>query len=214
MRLCILASRRLTIGLLLAVLVSIGASLYGAGVAQGHEGARFDLSTALLASDRPGLKICVQSLVPGVDARTIQSRVQGALTGVSKHPDFARAGLDRQPVAIDVGCPIGPTITNPRYSGKDMSGVPAIVTAPSPYRLFVFVATPEQVAQAFTWQPRLTPQEMICERDGCNEITAALYLTPSELTDLATLARGLTQGVGLWPEGRARNNPAFDPTGR
>lgn len=207
----ILTSSRLTVGLLLAV-AAIWASIASIGVTRGQEPPRID-NIALMTTNRPGLKICVESLVPGVDNRMILGQVRSAMTNVAKHPDFQRSGLGRQPLVVDTGCSAPPTITDPRYH-PDMLGAPARVTEPSQYLLFIFVATPDQLAQAFSWQPRLVPQELLCDGDVCNEVTGALYLTPAELTDRAVLERGLTQGVGLWPVGRRGGNPPFDPVPR
>lgn len=204
----------MTIGLQLAVALALGVSYRWSGVASGHEGEHLDPTTALLTNNRPGLKICVQSLLPGVEATAVQRQATARMADVSKHPDFSRSGLARQPVTIDTGCPSGPTIASPGYARGDKIGAPAIVKEPSPYRLYVFVTSAEQVAQAFAWQPHLTPQEMICDGGRCVEVTTALYLTPQQIADASVFARSLTQGVGLWPEGRERTNPAFDPFGR
>jgi hypothetical protein len=209
-----LASRRLTIGLLLAIALAIGVGYRWSGVASGHDGEHLDPTTALLTNNRPGLKICVQSLLPGVEVAAVQRQLTARMADVSKHPDFSRGGLNRQPVAIDAGCPSGPTIAEPGYTRGDKIGAPAIVKEPSPYRLFIFVASEEQIARAFDWQPHLTPQELICEGGGCAEVTTALYLTPQQIADGSASARGLAQGIGLWSEGRERTNPAFDPFGR
>jgi hypothetical protein len=208
----VLGSGRVTVGLLLAVAAAIVASNAVVGVARGQAPPRIN-NTALMTTNRPGLKICVQSLVAGVDTRTIQGRIQGAMTSVANHPDYQRSGLGRQPLVVDTGCPAPPTIADPSYR-PDMLGAPARVTEPSQYLLFVFIATPEQLASAFSWQPRLVPQELLCDGDVCNEVTGALYLTPTELTDRAILERGLTQGVGLWPVGRPGGRPPFDPVPR
>lgn len=208
----LLTSRWLTVTLLLALAIAIW-TLINTGRVRGQEQPGITSTTALLTTNRTSLKICVQSLVPGVDSRIIQGQIKGAMTSVSNHPDFQRAGLGREPVVVDAGCPSAPTITNPRYTSKDMSGVPAVVTTPSQYRLFVFVVSSDQLTRAFTWRPHLTPQEMMCAGDACNEVTTAAYLTPTELLDRTALERSLTQGVGLWPVGRPQTNPAFDPAG-
>lgn len=208
----LLTSRWLTVTLLLALAIAIW-TLINTGRVRGQEQPGITSTTALLTTNRTSLKICVQSLVPGVDSRIIQGQIKGAMTSVSNHPDFQRAGLGREPVVVDAGCPSAPTITNPRYTSKDMSGVPAVVTTPSQYRLFVFVVSLDQLTRAFIWRPHLTPQEMMCAGDACNEVTTAAYLTPTELLDRTALERSLTQGVGLWPVGRPQTNPAFDPAG-
>lgn len=133
------------------------------------------------------------------------------MTSVANHPDFQAAGLGRAPLVIDADCPGSPTIADARYSVTRMSGAPAVVAAPSEYRLFIYVASSDQLARSFAWQPRPTPQEMLRAGTALSEITSALYLTSEELADRATLERGLTQGIGLWPAGRVRTNPAFDP---
>lgn len=207
----IMASRRLTFALLLAIVLAAAASLYAADRVRGHEGIRLTRETALLTSNRDVLKICVESLVPGTSSQALVDGLRGGLPRLTAHPDFQRAGLGNAPVTIVPGCPAPPTIADPRYDRLDMSGRPRIVTEPSEYRLFVFVAPTEQLAAAFDWSPRLTPQEMLCGGSVCQEATTALYLTLGEVTNRAVLERGLVQGVGLWPEGRPRTNPAFDP---
>lgn len=209
-----LASRRLTatllLGLLLAAATTIALSARGADQARAQGRPEVDMRTALLATNRTGLRLCVQSLAPGLDSRAAQGPVRGAITSsVATHPDFGPAGLGREPVVVDAGCPAAPTISNPRYSRRGTAGAPAAVATPSPYRLFVFVAPAERLAAAFptATRPRLTPQEVLCRGHVCPEVTTALYLTPAELADPGALARGLTHGVGLWPVGERRYEP-------
>ncbi len=110
---------------------------------------------------------------------------------------------------VDTGCPAPPTITDSRYNANYRSGAPTQSTTPSRYRLFVFVAPSDQLAQAFPRQPktRETPQEVLCTGHACVEVTTAVYLTPEELTNQPVLLRALVRGVGLWPVGERR----FDP---
>ena len=199
----LLASPRLTLILLVALFAAVGAVVAGADQAFGHPGTHATTTTALLTTNRPGLKVCVESLVPDVDTQTIRGRVQGGLAAVANHPDYQAAGLGRQPVAVDAGCPARPTVADPRYRPSSRLGAPAAVTEPSLYRLFIFIASPEQIAQAFGDRPQhITAQELLCDGDLCPVVTTALYLTPPELRDPAVLATGLTEGVGLLPVGR------------
>lgn len=199
----VLSSPRLTMILLLALGAAIAALVSGLGMALGYPGGRATNTTALLATNRDGLKVCVESLVPGVDRQTIRGRIQGGLTSVANHPDFQAAGLGRRAVVVDAGCPAPPTIADPQYGSSRRLGRPTSVTEPSPYRLFVFVATVEQIAQAFGDRPQhITAQEVLCEKDLCPVVTTALYVTPEELGDRDVLALGLTEGVGLLPTGK------------
>lgn len=205
----LLASRRLTT-LLVLVLAPLLALTYS-GLVRGQGQPAVTNTTALLATNRAGLQICVTSLVPGVEARTIQGGVRGILTKISNHPDFQPAGLGRQPVVVDIGCPAAPTITQPNYDGKYPGTGAAMVTTPSGYRTFVFVALPEQLTTAFPRYtgrlPRTATQEMLCTGHVCAEVTVAVYVTPQELLDQRFLERSLTYGVGLLPV----SEPRFDP---
>lgn len=208
-------SRRLTAMLLLAVAVTIVASIVNARLVEGQAQPQVTNTTALLTTNRTGLKVCVASLVPGIESRTVQEQIRGILTKISNHPDFQPAGLGRQPVVVDGICPSAPTITNPNYNSTDMLGAPAQVTTPSQYRTFVFVASAEQLAPAFVGRvSRTTAQELLCEQPqqrGCTVVTVAVYVTPQELADQAFLERSLTHAIGLWPVGEPRFNPAPVP---
>jgi hypothetical protein len=210
----LLAAHRLTLILVLVVALAVSASLAATGRVESHEGIHFSSDTALLVTNRDTLKICVESLVPGTTAGSILAGVRDGLPRLTAHPDFQRAGLAQGQITVDAGCPAPPTIADPRYDPTDMSGRPAVVATPSDYRLFIFFAPADQLDAKFTWEPRLTPQEVLCNGTMCQEVTTAFYLTPEELRDRATVERGLIQGVGLWPEGRPRTNPAFDPRRR
>lgn len=203
-----LVSPRLTVCLLLTVVAVLGASLFSARAVGGTDKPEFTNATALLTTNRAGLRVCVQSLVPGIDSRTVQGQVRGALNQVSNHPDFRPAGLARQPVVVDAGCPAAPAIDNPQFNPLDRASAGVPVDTPSPYRLFVFVAPADRLAHAFTWQPRLLPQELLCDSSRvCPEVTTAAYLAPTELTNQPVLEETLTHGVGLWPVGKPRFNP-------
>lgn len=206
----VLASRRLTIMLLIAVIGMAGALVVGIGTTWGHPGAHRTNDTALLTTNRDGLKICVESLVPDLEEQQIQGQVRGALTKVSNHPDFQDAGLGRQPIAIDTGCPSEPTIRKARYDSRERIGAPDLADEPSGYRTFVYVASQEELDAAFgDRRLHITPQEELCEEnDICGVVTVAVYLTPEELMDRPLLERSLTHGVGLWPV----DEPRFDPT--
>ncbi len=117
--------------------------IVGADRAFGHPGTHATSATALLTTNRLGLKVSVESLVPDVDARTIRGHFQGGLASIANHPDYRAAGLGRQPVTVDTGCPTGPTIADPRYRPSSRLGASAAVSEPSLYRLFIFIASPE-----------------------------------------------------------------------
>lgn len=210
-----LASRRLTI-LLLAALLLMVASLWAlthSGLIRAQARPQMTNATLLLTTDRTGLKLCVQSLLPGVDSQTLQESVRGMVNKISNaHPDFRPAGLGHEPVDVAVGCPGQPAITNPGFApGRD--GVAARVTTPSPYRLFVFVAPPERLASTLAWKsPRRATREVMCEGSYCGTVTGELYVTLDELRDPQQLERSLTQGLGLWPVGEPRPTPRALPT--
>jgi hypothetical protein len=206
----VLASRRLTALLVLATIPIL--ALTYSGLVAGQEQPKATSATALLTTNRVGLKICVDSLAPGVESRVVQGEVRGTLIKISNHPDFQPAGLGRQPAVVDVGCPAPPTITQPNYEPRYPGTGGTSVTTPSQYRTFVFVASPQQLATAFPRftgrLPRTTTQERLCEGHVCHEVTVAVYVTPEELRDPQFLGRSLTYGLGLLPVGEPRFDPA------
>ncbi len=87
-----LSSRRLTVLLLFAVTAVTGAITYN-GRVQGHGQPEYTNTMALLTTNRTGLQICVQSLIPGVNSQVAQGQVRGAMSSVSNHPDFQTSWL-------------------------------------------------------------------------------------------------------------------------
>jgi hypothetical protein len=218
----LLASRRLTVVLLLGTALAAVVLLAGTRLVRAQAPARVTDATALLTTNRTGLKICVAPAVPDAARSALQAQLQGAqervraaLAQVAPHPDFQAAGLGREPLAVDVGCPAPPTIANPRFTSGGVLGAPATVATPSPYRAFVFIALPEQLSPTFRDRaPRTTAQELLCQGKDCTAVTAVVYLTPDELGDRAFLERSLTRAVGLIPVGEPRFDPAPLPPAR
>lgn len=218
----LLASRRLTVVLLLGTALAAVVLLAGTRLVRAQAPVRVTDTTALLTTNRTGLKVCVAPAVPDAARPALQPQLQGAqdqvraaLAQVARHPDFQPAGLGREPLVVDAGCPAPPTIADPRFTSGGVLGAPARVATPSPYRAFVFVALPEQLAPAFLGRaPRTTAQELLCEGKRCTAVTAAVYLTPDELGDRAVLERSLTRAVGLIPVGEPRFDPAPLPPAR
>jgi hypothetical protein len=122
---------------------------------------------------------------------------------IENHPDFIPSGLAEGAVTIDVDCPGDPTVSDPRFFTGSRRGAPVTVDQPSDYRLFVYVASPDIIAEKFgsRWY-RTTQHERYCDDLGsCGAVTYALYLSPSDLADREFVTYQLTHALGLWPEG-------------
>lgn len=155
-------------------------------------------ANALLVTSRTGLRVCVESLDSGIEPAIVRDRVHAGLARISRHPDFAAAGLGRRPVDVHEGCSAAPTIDQPGYRSSSRLGAPVAVEKASPYRLMVFVAPAGRMAAAFQDRdPALTAQEVICGAGTCPVVTMAAYFSPASLFDAEAVDRALTEGVGL-----------------
>ncbi|CAN5693408.1 hypothetical protein BH23CHL2_BH23CHL2_01660 [soil metagenome] len=228
MGLHIASSYRLTIILAVAVMLGLAwALIAGIGQTRGQD-ELLTTDTALLTTNRDGLRVCVETLAPDdMGNQQIQGKVRGALNKIrATHPDFEAAGLGRAPVDVATGCPGDPTIFDPDFDiFESRGGTPLLVVdEPSEYRTFIYIATEEQMDEAFldpNRYPRRVPREVLCEEvsgstHGCLSVTTSLYLTANELNDLDFLERSLMHSIGLWPVDEAREGVQYpiDPRGK
>ncbi len=150
---------------------------------------------------RANLQLCVQNLDGTPAAQKALGKITAAFNRVKLHPHFDDAQLDRGVGPTIVGsCPSDATIKSPQWMAK--YGAPNQPATPSEISTFVFIVPQADADRAFgSIFPRITPQEIMCKKHVCAEVTTAVYVTPAELDNFDVLARSLSWGVGLIPEG-------------
>lgn len=194
----------------LALLLGFGlmGALAGAiafGLPGEDEGPRDSLSgDGLLASSRERLAVCIQAAEGAdLDISVARRAVEDALARIARGPEWAAAGLDVAPPAVAVGCPSAPfLLTSGRPSTGKPAGDPELqeVKEASEYRVFLFVLPPPVIDDLFPdGTVRVEPQEFLCDRGTCAEVTTGLYLTPGEVNDPETLSQWLARALGLGP---------------
>lgn len=152
---------------------------------------------------RANLQLCVQNLDGTPTSRDALGKITAAFNRVKTHPSFKDARLDRGTgPTIVAGCPGEATIKSPTWAGPKEGAYVPPTNAPSEFQTFVFIVPEAEAQRAFgDVYPRITTQEMMCVAQTCGEVSAAVYVTPTELDNFNLLARSLSWGVGLIPEG-------------
>jgi len=134
----------------------------------------------------------------------VESRVRVALIEAAKHPYWA-AGLPPPGyLFVDVGCPSPPLPLLTDVAWEE--GYPAgyveegLVTAPGPYRRYVYVMPLEQIDELLGGLTnRVAVQEIECAGDVCVGFTWAIYLSAEETEDTPFLVETLQHAFGLRP---------------
>lgn len=211
-------SRFRTARLLVAPLVAL-AVVGLVGTFRPQTAAALDLNRALLVTSRSDLQICVD--VDGVDAdarREASAEIRRRLSELAAHPRWTTSGYDRSPTAVAQGCPQRGAHLASNEAHESNRGPAQIfaTTSPSPFRLFVIVTTPGAIARMFGDGPNtVAAQESMCvpteAPTDCFEVTTALYVTKSQLSD-PDFTRGLLMGIGLEPTVPRIDDPGI--TGR
>ncbi len=151
---------------------------------------------------RANLQLCIENLDGTPASKKAMGKIMAAFKKVQAHRHFKDAQLDRGGgPTIVAGCPSEATIKSERWAGFKL-GAPNLRTEPSEISTFVFIVPQEEAQRAFgNLFPRITPQEIMCHEEECGEVSTATYITPEELENFDILARSLSWGVGLIPEG-------------
>lgn len=186
----------LTLGLITAVVWTFG--VFRPASSQAPIGFAYD--SLLNTTNRPNLKVCVDSKAPEVTSGALKAKVDGLLGYVKAHPHFGPSGLAGTAIPqVDVGCPTPPRITEPGFDPKtgdsDTSGIR--VDTPSAYRLYVFVVPGEQFAPLSGGARRWVPQEGYCIDQQCSSVSEAVYLTPADVSNAAHVTLQLADAAGL-----------------
>lgn len=152
-----------------------------------------DPSVYLLAPNRTTLEICVEAEDgDAAKAGDAQASVLKALEAI-RGDEVWQASLYRGLFpTVTVGCGRPGRLFQGDESGD-------IVSTPSRFRAMVYMATSEpskERVEALPW--RVGAEEIFCySRDNCAEVTKGLYLTDSEINDVAQVKDGLLQAIGL-----------------
>lgn len=157
------------------------------------------------ASNRDRLRICVQSLVPTLTDTDVQSTVAGLLPQLRAHPDWGKMGLDVKPAAVENGCPGAPLLDRPGFKPNQNTSPDLFVKEASPYRLFIYVATPERLSAAGLGErsaPRLLQREIQfgdVDPSIGGAVASEVYITPAEVADTNQAANVVKAGLNLPP---------------
>lgn len=161
---------------------------------------------------RADVAVCVQVANPGRDSARAVAVVRETLTNKTANSPAWDAGLYRdKKIRVDAGCPSTPFLLthgakHPVLHGGDM---PKVVQKLTPYQAYVVIVSEEDINRHFgSSGVRIAPQEMMCQGPNCREITAALYLSPDELSNSHILEDGLLRVLGLVQPYDTDNVPA------
>ncbi len=185
-------NRSLVVGMLSLMAVTVWSWPYVSGAWEAHQ----------RSPQRGAAKVCIENLDGTPASPRAMGKLMAAVQRVRAHRHFKAARLDREggPTVL-AGCPSDATIKSPRWAGFKL-GAPQLRTAPSDIATFVFIVPPAEAQRAFgSMFPRITPQAIMCHEHTCGEVATATYLTPAELERVGVLARSLSWGLGLIPEG-------------
>jgi hypothetical protein len=164
---------------------------------------RPDMERGVLLSNRPNLQICVatSAQAPSVSAVGL---VRAAVHVAERHPNFTAARYNERAWAVIAGCPGVPALLASGQRQAKAGGtfaVPPPTDNPSPFRLFVYVVTLDEIERMFgSSGMRLAAQEVFCDapRD-CAEVSSALYIDETVLRNPLALGAFMTQALGLMP---------------
>jgi hypothetical protein len=143
-----------------------------------------------LPGGRARLQVCIQKMDGSEVDQSALGKITAAFAQVKNHKHYEEAGLNSSGgLQIIRGCP---------SVAAAKLGRSHVVSRPNPIFTFIFVATEAELKDVtFKRYPRTGSQETMCSGDKCNEVTKALYITPEEIEDEATLVKALTAGIGL-----------------
>jgi hypothetical protein len=185
----------------LAVVVAVTLGLLGPG-RPSSAAAEFTSDNALLVTNRDRLRVCVElspALAPATAPRVSGELIQ-ALQRLRQHPDWEAAGLGREVPPPERGCPGARRLTAPLRFDQVVG--PGVTATPGPYRTAVFVL--DEATARTVLGPRnatFAQFEIMCLPGGhlCPEVTRALLVRESFLTNVDFIDTYLTLAIGLRP---------------
>ncbi|MBO8165356.1 MAG: hypothetical protein H0Z34_16855 [Brevibacillus sp.] len=165
-----------------------------------HEGDDHHTST-LLAENRDGIEVCVQSFVPdelNIKAKEkVESLIKDDLMTNNKWNKLFH-DLD---ITVKTGCEVQPYLMEEGTSHPVLSGTPdsgRIVSQASSSMLTVFVVPNKTIEKHFkSSTSRISPEEILCQEDVCREVTTGVYLSLTEFKNKNILEQALSEALGL-----------------
>ena len=167
------------------------------------------VASGLKAPSRDRLAVCVEA-VRGVDLEPglAVGRVRSALERAVQHPASPHLGFNRVPRAVDYGCPLRPLLFDGEATPTDVYQRlrhQRPVTAPSAYRVFLFVIPDRDVQDLFQGRSiysRTAAEEGVCDDTRnppgvCGMVTSGVYISTSELLDASALEYAVLRGLSL-----------------
>ncbi|MCC7370414.1 MAG: hypothetical protein IT306_18460 [Chloroflexi bacterium] len=171
-------------------------------------------------ASRTQFGICISDRTGTLSADQKQDQLLAALAEVeAAYPEWAARRLTPAPLLLGLECPLDSPILRPGIdrSNIGVAGESGPSDRISPFRLFVFIVSPETIQSLFVW-PSITThvagQEAMCEpgRHVCETVSKGLYVTPEEYADKDRLSRGLIRALGLEPPPSPGLLPLATPT--
>ena len=178
---------------LIAMAALAGGVALTVGSGWSSEHAHLDLDSGLLVSTRGEFRACVE-LAPPVQVHrdAVLDSLQAGLDQVRQHRDWEAAGLGSGRPAISVGCPDAGLLS------RLVS--PASPAEPSPYRLWIYVLDDESADRVLgngVSSGHAAAEHMVADRQRAAEVSTAVLVRESHLTDPAFVGGELTAAVGL-----------------
>lgn len=187
-----------------------------AAVAEGWsspEPAHLHLDSGLLVSTRTSVRACLEFAgSAGPDRREAAlARVGDGLDEVRRHPDWDAAGLGSAPPSVSPGCPgHGVPSVGGDEAARPSSARPS-ESGPSPYRLWIYVldgVAADRVLGAGVPAGRAAAEIL----DGA-EVSTAVLVRDSSLSDAGLVRRLLTSALGLSTEATGGSGGDSDDSG-
>lgn len=159
--------------------------------------------TPLLTNDRDNLEICVESKVPSVATQKAERIIDKLVKEkVTEHKKWNKL-YGSYDFEVTSNCEIEPYLLqkgaeHPILSGNNNPG--RIVEKANPARVTVHIVPEKEKNSHFGDSKLLTaPEEIICEKNQCFEVTTGVYLSPNELANISKVNKGLLQALALEP---------------
>lgn len=191
------------------VIVSLTIGVFKSNEAKAHEEHHNDTKFAdsyLLTKNRDSLTICIENYseqFPGEElsgGQLTNNALFEVENSLSKHARWEAQGLDKVDINFVSGCSFKPLLLEPGknhvfFSG-DIDSIRTVENA-SKERLGIFIVDNDVINKHFNDAPlRMAPEEFICEKNECNEVTTGVYLTADEYQNIR-LTQELSYALGL-----------------
>lgn len=133
----------------------------------------------------------------GQERRQLLAQVEASMARLEQGERWREAGLDAYPWRVQAGCP-GGYVAPPENAGPYSSQVVGgRVEVPSSVSTMVYLVGPGSRHELGERQFARAAREMLCDEEGCMEVTTAVFVTPELAADEAALDRAMRFGLGI-----------------